>query len=137
MIATSVDSLSGYPPSLCPSHSPTSAIAKDHPTIKLFALLTQVLFSLSRVAVGMVCEAGPSRWSITLHYRQLMSSPNPALSSDFSQPLAYHCRIGYDPPLGICISEKLEITLYHQHASKTFCLWPGKMPLQLVSSPVT
>lgn len=63
--------------------------------------------------------------------------PTPALSSDFSQPLAYHCRICYDPPLGICISEKLEITLYHQHASKTFCLWPGKMPLQLLSSPVS
>ena len=38
---------------------------------------------------------------------------------------------------GVCISEEFKITLYNQHASKIFCLWPGKMPLQPLSSPVT
>lgn len=36
----------------------SSAIAKNHPQIKRFALSIQVSFSLSYVNVGMVCEAG-------------------------------------------------------------------------------
>lgn len=91
-LASSVDSLSGHPPSLFFSILLSSAIAKNHPQIKLLALLTQLLFSLSHVSVGMVCEIGPSRRIFTFHYCQLISPPA-ALVADFSQPLAYQCRI--------------------------------------------
>lgn len=115
----------------------SSAIAKNHSKIKLFALSTQVLFSLSHVNVGMVHEARPLRWIITFHYCQLMSSPAPALLTDFSQPLSYHFRIWYDPPLGNLHFRGVGNNPVPLTCFKDLCLWPGRMTLQLLSSPVT
>lgn len=97
-LASSVDSLCGHPPSLCLFHPPFISHSKEPSNSLPFQL--KCCCCLSRVNVGMVREAGPSRWIVTFCYCQLVSSPSLDLSPDPSQPLTYHCRIWYEPPLG-------------------------------------
>lgn len=110
-LASSVDSLSGHPPSLCVSHSPNNSCSKEPSP-------NQTLHSFNSSAVqSLTCQCGHGTWSRTVKmdfYLSLLPAdvlPIPCPPTRFFSARSIPLQNLIWPIIRECISEESEITL--------------------------
>lgn len=134
-LASSVDSLSGHPPSLCLPHSPSISRSKEpSPNQTLCPFNSSVVQSFHMSMWAWYMKQDPQDGFFYFSLLPADVLPIPCPPTRFLSALSLPLQNMIWPVIRECISEELEISLY-QHASKTFSF--GKMPLQPLSSPLT
>lgn len=116
-LASSVDPLSGYPPSLCLSHSPIISRSKEpSPNQTLHPFNSSAV--QSSAVQSLTCQCGHGTWSRTIKmdfYFSLL--PADILPILFCPPTGFFSALSLPlqnllwPTIGECISEQVELTL--------------------------